>query len=102
MIPAPALREVAEIRFDVDHDPAIVWDDSGCRFELVDPHRPDDPDARLPLASFDAPVADPGHLARVLADGLAACDFPPTAEGAHPGHVRAALTVAGIDEVLTG
>lgn len=101
VIAAPALREVAEIRFDTDHDPAVTWDAHGCRFDLIDPRRPDDPDARLPLASFDAPVADPERLAQALAEGLAACDFPPTADGAHLGHVRAALSVAGIEEVPT-
>jgi hypothetical protein len=48
---------------------------------------------------FVAPVASeaPEQLARALAEGLAACDFPPTGDGASREHVVKALRVAGID-----
>jgi hypothetical protein len=92
--PAPGLRETADIWFDTGRDPVVEWDAAGRRFDLVDP---DDPGERLALLRAPAPVADPARLARVLAEGLAACDFPPTGDGADPGHVAAALRVAGID-----
>lgn len=92
---APGLREVAQIWWDVDRDPAVVWDDAGTWFALVDP---DDPTHRLDLVRFAAPVADPAAVAAVLAEGLAACDFPPTGERASPPRVAATLRVAGVDE----
>jgi hypothetical protein len=52
---------------------------------------------RLSLYVAPRPVADPRRLALVLADGLAACDFPPTGDGASPNHVAKALRVVGID-----
>jgi hypothetical protein len=33
----------------------------------------------------------------VLAEGLAACDFPPNGDGASAGHVSAALRAHGLD-----
>jgi hypothetical protein len=92
--PAPGLRETADIWFDTGRDPVVEWDAAGRRFDLVDP---DDPGERLALLRAPVPVADPERLARILAEGLAACDFPPTGDGAHPGHVAAALRAAGID-----
>jgi hypothetical protein len=93
-VPAPALRETADIWFDTGRDPVVAWDDEGRRFDLVDPVRDGD---RLSLYLAPVAPADPGRIARVLADGLAACDFPPTGDGADPGHVASALRAAGID-----
>lgn len=92
-VPAPALRETADIWFDRGADPAVVWDHEGRRFWLQDGADPDD---RLALVTYPAPVADPRRVAQVLAEGLAACDFPPTGGGASPGHVAAALRAAGL------
>jgi hypothetical protein len=36
-------------------------------------------------------------VARVLAEGLAACDFPPNGDGASAHHVSAALRAHGLD-----
>jgi hypothetical protein len=93
-LPAPGLREAADIWFDTGHDPVVTWDAEGRRFDLVDPSAPSD---RLRLHVVDRPVSDPRRLARALAEGLAACDFPPTGDGADPGHVAKALRAAGID-----
>jgi hypothetical protein len=93
-VAAPDLRETADIWFDTGRDPVVTWDAEARRFELVDPV---DAAQRLTLFVADAPVADPGRLARVLAQGLAACDFPPTGDGASPSHVARALRAAGID-----
>ena len=96
-LPAPALREVAMIWWDVDRDPDVTWTD-GAVFELVDPEG----GGRLVLARFDTPVADPHAVAAVLAEGLAACDFPPTGDGASPARVAATLRVAGRPERPVG
>jgi hypothetical protein len=93
-IDAPALRETADIWFDTGRDPVVVWDAEGRRFELADPERPEE---RLTLLVVEHPVTDPRRVARVLAEGLAACDFPPTGDGASPSHVARALAAAGID-----
>jgi hypothetical protein len=93
-VPAPQLRETADIWFDTGRDPVVRWDEDGRCFELVDA---DGPDEGLPLYAAPGPTADPERIARVLAEGLAACDFPPTGGGASPTHVRKALEVAGID-----
>lgn len=90
---APGLREVAETWWDVDRDPAVAWDDDGRRFTLVDPG---DPVHELELARFGTPVADPDAVAAALAEGLAACDFPPTEDRASVPRVAATLRVAGI------
>lgn len=92
-VPAPGLREVATIWWDVERDPEVVWTD-GASFELVDPGG----GGRLVLARFDPPVVDPRAVAVVLAEGLAACDFPPTGDGASPVNVAAALRAAGRPE----
>jgi hypothetical protein len=76
--PAPDLREVATIWWDVDRDPEVVWDAEGRRFDLADP---EDAGSRLRLCELASPAPDPTRVAAALADGLAACDFPPTAEG---------------------
>jgi hypothetical protein len=93
-VPAPALRETADIWFDTGRDPVVAWDATGRRFDLVDPEEPTE---RLALFRAPATPADPERVARVLATGLAACDFPPTADRASPTHVAAALRAAGID-----
>jgi hypothetical protein len=93
-VPAPGLRETADIWFDTGRDPDVVWDPAGRRFELVDPG---DPRHRLALFTAPAPVADPARVARALAEGLAACDFPPTGDGASPRHVARTLRGAGLD-----
>lgn len=94
-MPAPGLRETADIWFDTGRDPVVAWDIDGRRFVLVDPGAPHV--NRLELWTAPAPVTDPRRVARALADGLAACDFPPTGHGASPGHVVKTLRAAGID-----
>jgi hypothetical protein len=93
-VPAPGLRETADLWFDTGRDPVVTWDAARRRFELADPVEGGE---RLSLHEAPAPVTDPRHVARVLAEGLAACDFPPTGGGADPDHVRAALRAAGLD-----
>lgn len=93
-MPAPGLRETADIWFDTGRDPVVEWDAAGQRFDLVDPGASED---RLILFVAHDAAPDPARVARVLAEGLAACDFPPTGDGASPGHVRKALRAAGID-----
>jgi hypothetical protein len=92
-VPAPELRETADIWFDRGADPEVAWDATGSRFWLQDGAEPSD---RLPLVTYPVPVPDPRRVARVLAEGLAACDFPPTGGGAAAGHVAAALRAAGL------
>jgi hypothetical protein len=92
-LPAPQLRETADIWFDTGRDPELVWDREGRRFDLVDPVT----DERLSLYVAPRAVADPAALAGALAEGLAACDFPPTGDGASATHVARALRAAGID-----
>lgn len=92
-VPAPELEEVARTWWDADVVPVVTWDREGRAFDLVHPAAPQD---RLELLRLPAPAADPGAVARVLAEGLAACDFPPTGEAAAPGRVRATLEAAGI------
>jgi hypothetical protein len=93
-VPAPGLRETADIWFDTGRDPVVVWDAPARRFELIDSQ---DDTQRLTLYEVDVPVAEPSRLARVLAEGLAACDFPPTEDRASPSHVARALRAAGLD-----
>ena len=95
-VPAPGLRETADIWFDTGRDPEVAWDDTGTVFRLLDPSPGT---ASLLLLRLDRPVAEPRRVAEVLADGLAACDFPPTGDGAEPGHVVAALRAGGLQEV---
>lgn len=89
-VPAPDLREVAEVWWDVDDVPLVAWHDGGRRFVLTHPDAPED----LHLATFATPPSDPRAVAAALAHGIAACDFPPTGDGAAPGRVAAALRVA--------
>lgn len=93
MVPAPDLVEVAQIWWDVDRVPVVVWDAAGRDFHLVDP---DDPSSRLLLARFPEGVADPQEVAEALAEGLAACDFPPNGDGVVPERARRTLDAAGI------
>lgn len=97
-LPAPGLREVAGTWWDVERDPVVVWDADGRRFDLVDP---DDPGARLRLAHLAEPPADPTVVAIVLARGLAACDFPPTADGVPPAVAGRALRAQGVSATPT-
>ncbi len=98
-VPAPALAEVSQIWWDVDRVPVVVWDDARRRFDLVDPDRPEG--NRLHLALLDSATDDPEALARVLAEGLASCDFPPSDRRAAPGRVNAALRAARRGERVT-
>ena len=98
-VSAPELREVAQTWWDVDVDPAVTWDASGTRFLLVDPT---DPSRHLHLLALTEPAEDPRAVATVLAEGLAACDFPPTANRAAPGRVQATLRVAGVRVAIAG
>jgi hypothetical protein len=93
-VPAPGLRETADIWFDTGRDPVVVWDPAGRHFALQDPL---EPAHRLALVSYPHAVGEPERIARVLADGLAACDFPPTGDGAAASHVASALRVAGLE-----
>ena len=103
-VPAPGLRETADIWWDTGHDPVVVWDPSGTRFHLADPGggRPwlELLDLRPAAASAagGSPPAGPGaeEIARTLAAGLAACDFPPTGSGVPPGRARATLAARGL------
>lgn len=90
---APGLRETADIWFDTGRDPVITWDTTGRRFMLQDPEAPEH---ALALVTYPTGVDDPVVLARALAEGLAACDFPPTGDGAAAGHVASALRAAGL------
>jgi len=94
MIAAPQLLEVAQIWWDVERVPYVVWDDAACIFELVDPA---DMQLRLRLARFSGPVTDPAQIAVALAQGLAACDFPPNGDGVESERARVTLRAAGID-----
>jgi hypothetical protein len=99
MIPAPELVEVAQIWWDVERVPAVVWDDAACEFHLVDP---DDPRSRLLLARFATAVPDPHEVAAALAEGLAACDFPPDGAGVVPERARVTLRAAGVRGLPAG
>lgn len=92
-VPAPALLEVAQTWWDVEHDPVVVWDATGCRFDLADPH---DTTARLRLVVLASPPADPAAVADVLAEAFAACDFPPTGDGVPTARAAATLRAHGI------
>lgn len=93
-VPAPGLRETADIWFDTGADPVVTWDPTGVRFLLQDGSGSGE---ELELLRCEHPVADPERIATILAHGLAACDFPPTASAASPRHVAAALRAAGLD-----
>lgn len=93
-VDAPGLREVAQVWWDLDEDPVVTWRDAGRRFVLVDAAG----DHELVLARFADPPGDPAGMAAVLAEGLAACDFPPTGNGASVARVAATLRAAGRGE----
>lgn len=93
-VPAPALEEVATTWWDVEVTPEVVWSSDGRRFELVDPG---DPSRRLHLLRLASRPDDPAEVAVALAEGLAACDFPPTDEQASPSRVVATLRAARLD-----
>jgi hypothetical protein len=94
-VPAPDLAETARIWFDSGSAPAVSWDAHARRFTLVEDGGLG-PGA-LTLLERDDAVRDPERVARVLAVGLAACDFPPNGDGASPRHVSAALRAHGLD-----
>ena len=96
MVPAPGLVEVAQIWWDVERVPIVVWDPEGCVFHLVDPA---EPGARLLLARFAGGVTDPHEVAEALAQGLAACDFPPNGDGVVPDRAKRTLQAAGVHEL---
>lgn len=95
-VPAPELREVAQIWWDVDIDPVVVWDGEGLAYDLT---AADDDAGRLALLRLTEPAASPRRVAEALAEGLASCDFPPTGEQASPGRVRATLRAAGLSSL---
>ena len=74
--------------------PAVTWSADGRRFRLVDGA---DRTRSLALWHAPEPVEDPAAVARVLAEGLAACDFPPTGDGAAPDRIVATLRAHGLD-----
>lgn len=91
-VPAPGLLEVAQTWWDVDRVPVVTWSADGTVYDLVDPV---EPDRRLRLLRLASPPHEPPRrVAEVLADGLAACDFPPTGEEASPNRVAATLKAA--------
>lgn len=94
-VPAPDLREVAAVWWDVDVVPVVRWRDGGREVVLADPTTTG---RELLLARFDVPPDDRDGLARVLATGLAACDFPPTGDAASRASVAATLAAAGRPE----
>lgn len=98
-VPAPGLLEVAQIWWDRDEVPVVTWDADGRVFALV--AEAGDADDRLVLLELAAPTDDPAALARVLAEGLAACDFPPTGEQASPTRVAATLRAARVEVTPT-
>lgn len=85
---------MAQNWWDVDEVPLVTWDADGTTFELVDPT---DGTRRLHLLRLNEPAPDPEALAVTLADGLAACDFPPTGRRASPSRVRGTLRAARVD-----
>jgi hypothetical protein len=94
-VPAPDLAETARIWFDSDEEPTVAWDEHARRFTLVEDGGRG-PGA-LTLLERPGAVREPERVARVLAVGLAACDFPPNGDGASPHHVSAALRAHGLD-----
>jgi hypothetical protein len=94
-VPAPGLAETARIWFDSEAEPAVAWDETATHFELVEAGGAGP--GELLLLARPTPARDPARVARVLAEGLAACDFPPNGDGASPHHVTAALRAHGLD-----
>lgn len=93
-IPAPGLRETAEIWWEAESDPVVEWDGAGRRIWLVDMG---DSAHRLLLWRSTEPMADPRGVATALAEGLASCDFPPTGDGVSRPRAEATLRAAGCD-----
>ena len=93
-VAAPGLREVAQVWWDLDEDPVVRWRDGGAVFVLTDVRDGHE----LVLARFAEAPEDPAAMAALLAEGLAACDFPPTGEGASVNRVAATLRAAGRSE----
>lgn len=94
-LPAPELRETADIWWDSGTDPVITWDASGRRYWLVD-GAGGSPRLRLAVLRGPAPP-DPEVVAAALRDGLAACDFPPTDPGVPDHRALATLRAAGVE-----
>ena len=92
-MPAPGLTETAEIWWDSAATPSVAWDEAGRCFWLVDG---DDDTRRLLLWRAGESTDDPRAVAAALAEGLAACDFPPTGDGAAPGRAEATLRAFGL------
>jgi hypothetical protein len=71
----------------------VAWDAAGVRFTLVD-----GADAAHTLLLWAAPDdrLPPQVVAEALAEGLAACDFPPTGDGVSPHRAEATLRAAGL------
>lgn len=90
---APGLRETAEIWWDSETTPAVAWDPAGVRFTLVD--GADEANTLLLWAAPDDRLA-PRVVAEALAEGLAACDFPPTGGGVSRHRAEATLRAAGL------
>lgn len=91
--PAPDLLEVAQTWWDVERVPAVTWSPDARSFELVDPG---EPTSRLHLATFRHPVEDPAKVAAILAEAIAACDFPPAGGGVPPARAARTLQAFGI------
>ena len=51
----------------------------------------------LVLLELHDDTAEPAVIAAALRDGLAACDFPPTADGVAPARAAATLRAAGLE-----
>jgi len=94
-VPAPGLCETARIWFDSDAEPVVAWDTDAQHFTLVEDGGAGP--GSLVLLTQPQPVRDPRRVAGVLAEGLAACDFPPRGDGASARHVSAALRAHGLD-----
>jgi len=94
-VPALGLSETARIWFDSEAPPAIVWDAGAQHFELVEADGSGP--GRLDLLRSPTAVRDPRRVALTLAEGLAACDFPPNGDGASPRNVSATLRAHGLD-----
>lgn len=95
---APALDEVARAWWDRDVIPVIAWNARGDRYELCDPEGAD----RIPLVRLTEPSTNPRRLAAALAEGLAACDFPPTQSGPSASRVQLTLRAAGLRDDVAG
>ncbi len=95
-VPAPGLAEVAAIWWDRDEVPVIGWSSDSGVFRFVLVGSAGETISLLQLGVRMLGDVAPSHVAAVLADGLAACDFPPTEHVASAGRVAATLRVAGL------